>query len=89
MLHIDVLQYLKMLSALIVTEPLSPSILSVSLTYLSVCVCYRPQVCAVCMNHEVVVLQSMTGTAQDLGSVTRIYNFKYIPLAPPVSTVSG
>ena len=54
-----------------------------------VCVSYRLTVHALCPNQEVVVLQPSTGTAPDLGSVANFYNFKYTPLAPTVSTVSG
>ena len=51
-----------------------------------VCVCFRPPVCAVCSNHEVVEFQPRTVITPDLGSFTNTYNYS-IPTAPPVPTV--
>ena len=56
---------------------------------LCVCVCvtvHRSVWCVVCLNHEVVVFQSQTGTDPDLGSVAS-YNFYSSPPTPPVSFV--
>ena len=38
-----------------------------------VSVCYRPPVCFVCLNHEVVVFQPQIVTAPYLGSVANAY----------------
>ena len=51
-----------------------------------VCVCYRPPVRVVCLNHEVVDFQPRTVTAPDLGSGANAYTY-YIPTAPPIPTV--
>ena len=50
-----------------------------------VLLCFRLPVCAVCMNHEVVVSQTRTGNSPDLGSVAN-YTFYSNSPAPPVST---
>ena len=46
---------------------------------------FRTPVCAVCMNHEVVVLQHLTGNAPYLGSVANFTSYTSPP-TPPVST---
>ena len=51
-----------------------------------VCVCNRQAVHEVFTNHEVVVFQPQTGTAQYLGSFAS-YNFYSNPPAPPVLTL--
>ena len=53
-----------------------------------VCVCmyFWPTVRVVCQDNEVVVLQTRTDTALDLGSISN-YIFNSNPPAPPISTV--
>ena len=47
----------------------------------NLCLCHRPPVHAVCLNHEVVVFQPRTVTAPDLVSVSNAYT--YSSLLPP------
>ena len=42
------------------------------LAIIHLCVCYRPLVCVVCPNHEVMVFQPQTVTATDLWSIANI-----------------
>ena len=48
--------------------------------------CNHPRVLAVCLNHELVVFQPLTGNDLDLGSIAS-YKFYFGPPAPPISTV--
>ena len=50
-----------------------------------VLLCFRPPVCVVCPNNEVVVFQPRTGTAPELGSVSNYIFYSNSP-APTVST---
>ena len=49
--------------------------------------CVWPPVRAVCPNHKVVVFQTQTETALELGSVAIFTTFILAPPVPPVSTV--